>query len=143
MEMVYFEEASFEDSELGNAEVTSEAISVGKSRALLNAFSAVQARFDAKTRITNIEFRGAELRNAQFNGTRLTGVLFIDSDLSSAHFDGVDFASVSLVDVDLSGADLSKSVNLSQKILAGACGTQETKLPPGLKVNHCRPRRRA
>jgi uncharacterized protein YjbI with pentapeptide repeats len=148
MDQVFFEEAVFVDSELGNPRGpgTSDDAALrpaAQPRELVNSFHAVLAKFDEKTRLVNLEFRGADLRDARFTGTRLTNVLFTDADLSSAHFENVDFASVLFAGVDLSGTDLSLSSGLTTTLLAGACGSRETKLPPGFRVAQCRPGKRS
>jgi uncharacterized protein YjbI with pentapeptide repeats len=144
MDQVLFEEASFEASDLGDSRPID--LSSGESpnprpRTVVNGFRGVLARFDGETRISNLEFRGGELREAHFAGTKLSNVLFSGMDLSNAHFDEVDFSTVSFINVDLSGADLLTSANLTPKHLAGACGSQGTRLPPSLKISACRPRR--
>lgn len=145
MDQVFFEEASFEASDLvGDSraiDLSNGGSPNARPRTVVNGFRGVLARFDGETRISNLEFRGGELREARFAGTKLSNVLFFGMDLSNAYFDQVDFSAVFFINVDLSGADLLTSTNLTPKHLAGACGNRSTKLPPGLKVSVCRPGR--
>ena len=141
-----FEEARFEDSEFDNVKTTTPGAQASRDahppRKRIAHFQAVLASFDDKTRIRNLHFADAELRSAHFNGPTLANTLFSNSDLSGAVFDKVDLSGVEFQDVDLSGADLSTARNLSQRLLDGACGNRDTRLPPDHTLKPCPPRRR-
>ncbi|WP_372528466.1 pentapeptide repeat-containing protein [Piscinibacter sp.] len=141
-----FEEAKFEDSEFDTVKTTTPGAEAGRNppppRKRIARFQAVLASFDDKTRIRNLHFADAELRSARFNGLTLANTLFSNSDLSGAVFDKVDLSGVEFQDVDLSGADLSTARNIPPRLLDGACGNKDTRLPPGHTVKPCPPRRR-
>jgi uncharacterized protein YjbI with pentapeptide repeats len=76
------------------------------------------------------------LRNARFEEAMFENVLFTESDLSGAIFENVDLTHVEFEQVDLSGAELSRA-RIPEKLLDGACGNEETRLPPGFSIKPC------
>lgn len=138
-----FEGARFVDSEFDSVTSSTAEPQAGvdppprPERKSIEAFQAVLASFDAKTRIRNLHFKLAELRFARFNGTTLENTRFSNSDLARASFNNVDLSSVEFDGVDLSGADLSTARKLSPALLEGACGNADTRLPPGHTLKVC------
>ena len=71
---------------------------------------------------------GARLRQADLGGANLT----------RANLDGADLRDAYLGYTILTGADLSRTKNLLQEQLDLACGSEETKLPNGMRrPAHC------
>jgi hypothetical protein len=86
---------------------------------------------------------GARLNNARLTGAylsfvHLTGAYLTGAHLNNARLTGAELNFAELNFADLTGADLGAAVNLIQKQLDGACGT-DTKLPPGLTLKPCPP----
>ena len=140
-----FEETSFLDSEIGPgpsaSTVSSDAANPSPpqvQRDQIVKFHGFSALFGEHTRIRDVEFSGADLRNARFEDVELKNVLFANSDLSGATFERVDLSDVEFKNVDLTAADLSKSKGVLPRLLKGACGNAETRLPPGLKMTPCK-----
>jgi len=135
-ENVLFEEATFIDTEFDSAKSSSsDAKPAGSGAAIprkvVVGFQAAFATFDKDTRISNLQFKKAELRSTKFNGTRFANTAFSESDLSNAEFDHVDLSGVQFEKVDLSGANLSTALHLPPSLVSGGCGNAQTRLPPG------------
>ncbi len=67
----------------------------------------------------------------------LSGALLANANLSRAGLWQADLSGALLKNADLSGAMLRGTKNLSQKILDGACGDEETQLPEGFTIKPC------
>ena len=102
--------------------------------------------------LSDANFRSAILVDTYFVDADLSGADFVDADLSSAdltsadlsdanfyqaNLSGADLTAADLSGANLSGTDLSDSTNFHQRQLITTCGDGETKLPEGLKIEHC------
>ncbi|WP_375462260.1 pentapeptide repeat-containing protein [uncultured Enterovirga sp.] len=88
--------------------------------------------------LTGADISKAELSRVNFSKAKLKSVDFGFSNLARAKFDNVDLADAKLAGAylfltEFDGADLTKVTGLKQEQLDLACGTKDTKLPPGLK----------
>jgi uncharacterized protein YjbI with pentapeptide repeats len=83
--------------------------------------------------LSDANLNGADLRGADLSGAILSGTPNIPS--------GADLNGADLSGAILRGADLSGAKNLTQMQLDQACGDAHTKLPEGLTIKPCPPRR--
>jgi hypothetical protein len=89
------------------------------------------ANFDgAKAVLMCMSF--ANFTNATFRGTDLSG-----ANLAHANLDGADMTGAVLSITSLKGTDLTQVRGLTQAQLNQACGDDQTKVAPGLKVHTC------
>jgi uncharacterized protein YjbI with pentapeptide repeats len=136
------EEATFVESVFDHAPLgvglpdTSDSAFSRVPRKLISGLLGSRVAFVERTKIRNVEFTRADLRNARFEEAMFENVLFTESDLSGAIFENVDLTHVEFEQVDLSGAELSRA-RIPEKLLDGACGNEETRLPPGFSIKPC------
>ncbi|MDZ4775916.1 MAG: pentapeptide repeat-containing protein [Alphaproteobacteria bacterium] len=93
------------------------------------------------------DFTQAGLRGASFAGAKAMRATFLRADmrgasLAYARLDGADFTQADMQGADLtnavlSGADLSRARRLTAVQLRAACGDDETRLPPGMRIRNC------
>lgn len=101
----------------------------------------LEANLDrANLRFANL--RAANLNKANLNGALLRDALLRDANLDHANLRFADLSEADLSGAllrgtDLSGADLSDAKLDGQAQLDEACGTDTTKLPPGLILKPC------
>lgn len=137
-----FEDVKFIDSTIGSGRLrTSLSSDAAEARApvgRIEKFYGWSAQFIGGTRIRNVELSHADLRDALFENVELVNVLFSDSDLSGAIIKQVDLSKVRFKNVDLTAADLSEAKGVTPRLLKGACGNAETKLPSGVKIAPCK-----
>jgi hypothetical protein len=88
--------------------------------------------------LRDADLRDADLSDTDLNEANLSGANLHYADLGDAFLTGADLRGADLSAAHLSGADLRGVRNLTQAQLDQACGTEATKLPPGLTVKHCR-----
>jgi uncharacterized protein YjbI with pentapeptide repeats len=91
----------------------------------------------------NVRFNGADLSVVNAFGARFTAASFVGANLAQGNFVGAHFESANLARARLdgaifSGADLSEARGLTQAQLNRACGDAATRLPAGLTIPACR-----
>jgi uncharacterized protein YjbI with pentapeptide repeats len=111
--------ASLPDADLTGAELT---------RAKLTGANLPGANL-TRANLTRADLTGANLTEADLRDAKLP-----DADLTYANLTRANLSGANLSGVDLSGVDLSYALDLIQKQLEDACGTN-AKLPPGLALN--------
>jgi uncharacterized protein YjbI with pentapeptide repeats len=110
-------------------------------RANLKGASLEQANLrDANLRVANLQ--DVSLLHADLTGAILSHANLRDADLRYAKLRGADlqyanFLGADLRDADLWDANLQDAQSLTQDQLIGACGNDDTKLPPDLAVARC------
>ena len=87
--------------------------------------------------LTGVDATKAELARVNFTKAKLDGVDFGYANLARARLEGLDLAGVKfggayMLLTQIGRSDLSKAQGLKQEQIDLACGTRETKLPPGL-----------
>jgi uncharacterized protein YjbI with pentapeptide repeats len=124
----------FEGAELGRANF---------AQAVLTGASFAKAEVNRSTfegaDLTGADMSKAELARTSFKGAKAGGGNFSYSNLARVDLRGVPLPGVKLTGTYLyltlvAGADLSQVAGLKQEQLDLACGSPETKLPPGLKA---------
>jgi uncharacterized protein YjbI with pentapeptide repeats len=125
--------AVFESAEFGRASFA-QAILVGASftKAEVN-----RSTFEGAD-LTGVDMSKAELARTSFAKAKAGAVNFSYSNLARADLRGVPLPGANLTGTYLyltliAGADLSQATGLKQEQLDLACGSNETRLPPGLK----------
>jgi uncharacterized protein YjbI with pentapeptide repeats len=103
----------------------------------IDRFQGFNVELRGKTTVRDIHFEEADLRYAIFDNVELQNVEFAKTDLSYATFTNVDLSAVDFLGVDLSDANLRGARNVSARLLDGACGNAQTKLPRGSKIRPC------
>ncbi len=132
-------DADLRDADLRGADLSGEAV---LPRADLGGADLRKADLsDAFLR--DADLRGADLREADLREAVLLRADLGGADLREAHLDEANFNTAYLSGADLggaylSGADLRGARELYQEQLDEACGDDETKLPEGLTIPHCK-----
>ena len=87
---------------------------------------------EAATQCPNVDFTGANLKDAELSGANLSGANLTDTNLSGADLTSANLAGAQLIDADLSDADLTRA-NLTGATITGTnldgavlCGTTRT-----------------
>jgi uncharacterized protein YjbI with pentapeptide repeats len=78
----------------------------------------------------------ANLSGANLSKASLDGAILVEANLSKAKLINASLSGAFLDKANLSGADLS-GANATQLQLDRACGTDATRLPPGLRITVC------
>jgi uncharacterized protein YjbI with pentapeptide repeats len=94
------------------------------------------------TTMNGANFSRADLSVADLFGGRFTGASFAGANLQNANFVGAyfgraDFSGATLNGAIFSGAEMERVRGLTQAQLDTACGDQDTRLPPGLRIPVC------
>ncbi|SLN77198.1 pentapeptide repeat-containing protein [Oceanibacterium hippocampi] len=92
----------------------------------------------AGRRLIFARLAGADLRDADLSGARLDFANLARTRLDGATLRGATLTGTNLAGARLAGADLSEVTGLEDAVLAGACGDEATRLPPGLRLPDCR-----
>ncbi|MDB6063276.1 MAG: pentapeptide repeat protein [Verrucomicrobiaceae bacterium] len=82
----------------------------------------------ANARLGTADLSGAQLKGANFSGADLRQTNFVGANLSGANLKAWGWLNNNLSDADLTGA-----LGITQERLDNACGTDKTKVPPGLR----------
>nr|VFK64278.1 MAG: Uncharacterized protein YjbI, contains pentapeptide repeats [Candidatus Kentron sp. UNK]VFK71044.1 MAG: Uncharacterized protein YjbI, contains pentapeptide repeats [Candidatus Kentron sp. UNK] len=77
--------------------------------------------------------QGASFWECKFVNTILHEADMSEGDFAYAEFDRADFKGANLVDANFHSANLENASNITQEMLNGSCGNDDTKIPPELK----------
>jgi uncharacterized protein YjbI with pentapeptide repeats len=90
-----------------------------------------------KANLDTANLKKAVLRAANLQEANLANADLQKADLWNASLRKANLWQTNLSEVDLSYADLTDCILLTQEQLEVACGDENTKLPPGLKIKNC------
>jgi Pentapeptide repeats (8 copies) len=87
--------------------------------------------------LTHADLSGADLERALLGGAQLESAILFGANLNGTYLSEADLSGALLDRANLSGADLTGAKNLTKEQLDTACGDNETKLDPPLKIKPC------
>jgi uncharacterized protein YjbI with pentapeptide repeats len=100
----------------------------------------------ADASLIQADFTGADLRDVDFSGSLLSRATFVTANLNGANFQGAFLGAAVFTGANLKGSNLSQTVlasvdfanaDLTETTLTGACRTEETILPPNIRLEPC------
>jgi hypothetical protein len=103
---------------------------------LKNLYFLIKTDF-SRADLRKVNLSGSNLSAANMSGAHLNGADLSSADLTDAtaeNFSKTDLGGCDLTVAAVRGADLSMTVNMTQKQIDAADGNAQTKLPPGLKT---------
>ena len=87
--------------------------------------------------LAKADLRRANLYGGYLYGADLRLADLQDANLRESNLNLADVQSADFDDAKLQGADLREATGLKPQQLSGACGDEDTKLPPGIKIKDC------